>query len=110
MGSLLSVKGRLNRARYFGYMIVLNILVGVISAIIQTTVSGVVLVIGIILLLVSCIVDIFIVIKRFHDLNRPGIHFLLLLIPLYNIYLAFVLLFKKGTEGPNKYGEDPLRR
>ena len=46
--------------------------------------------------------------QRLHDLNRSGWHVLLLLVPLYNIYLVFVLLLKKGTEGPNQYGPDPL--
>lgn len=47
-------------------------------------------------------------IRRLHDLERPGVHWLLLLIPFYNIYLGFVLLLQKGTEGPNRYGEDPV--
>lgn len=110
MGSFFSASGRLNRARYFGYMVVLNILVGIISGITQTTGSAAVLAIGGILMIALWIVDILIVIKRFHDLDRPGIHVLFLLIPLYNIYIGLLLLFKKGTEGPNKYGEDPLRR
>ena len=47
-------------------------------------------------------------VKRFHDLDRPGTHFWLLLIPIYGIYIGLLLLFKKGTEGPNRFGEDPL--
>jgi len=47
-------------------------------------------------------------IKRLHDLDRPGSHYWLLLIPFFNIYLTLVLHFKKGTEGPNSYGPDPL--
>lgn len=40
-----------------------------------------------------------IVVKRLHDLNRPGTHFWQLLIPLYDIYLFLVLFFKKGISG-----------
>lgn len=47
-------------------------------------------------------------IQRLHDLNRPGSHWFLLLIPFYNIYLGLLLSFKKGTVGPNRFGEDPL--
>src|SRR5919202_2724167 len=47
-------------------------------------------------------------VKRLHDLERPGAHYWLLLIPFYNIYLALVLLFKRGTTGPNRYGDEPL--
>jgi uncharacterized membrane protein YhaH (DUF805 family) len=48
------------------------------------------------------------VVKRLHDLGRPGTHYWLLLIPLYNIYLGLVLLFQKGNNGENIYGPDPL--
>ena len=58
--------------------------------------------------LVGSVVIIIQAIKRFHDLNRPGIHFLLLLIPIYGLYISLLLLFKKGTEGPNEFGADPL--
>jgi uncharacterized membrane protein YhaH (DUF805 family) len=48
-------------------------------------------------------------VKRLHDIGRPGEHYwLLVFIPFYSWYLFFVLLFKKGDEGPNKYGPDPL--
>jgi uncharacterized membrane protein YhaH (DUF805 family) len=46
--------------------------------------------------------------KRLHDLERPGTHYWLMFIPIYNIYFFFVLLCRKGTEGPNRYGPDPL--
>ena len=44
-------------------------------------------------------------VKRRHDLSRPGYQ---LLIPLYNLYLLWLLFFKRGTPGPNQYGDDPL--
>lgn len=44
-----------------------------------------------------------ITVKRFHDLDKPGTHYWLLLIPIYNIYLECQLLFKRGVAGPNKY-------
>jgi uncharacterized membrane protein YhaH (DUF805 family) len=50
--------------------------------------------------------DICVSVRRFHDLDRPGSDYWLLLIPFYNIYLGFVLLFKGGTDGPNQYDED----
>lgn len=46
-------------------------------------------------------------IRRLHDLDRPGAHIFLLAIPIYNVYLNCVLLFRRGTNGPNRYGEDP---
>ena len=47
-------------------------------------------------------------IRRLHDLDRSGWQVLLLAVPVFNITLGATLVFTKGTEGPNKYGEDPL--
>jgi len=48
------------------------------------------------------------VVRRLHDLDRPGTDLFLLLVPFYNLYLMAVFLLKKGTPGPNRYGDDPL--
>jgi len=50
------------------------------------------------------------VVKRLHDIEKPGSHYWLLFIPIYGYFLAFILLFKKGTPGDNMYGPDPLAR
>ncbi len=47
-------------------------------------------------------------VRRLHDLDRPGWHYFLFLIPLYNIYLTAVVFFAPGTVGNNNYGMDPL--
>jgi len=49
-----------------------------------------------------------IAVKRLHDLGRPGWHVLGCMVPVYNLYLGCLLLFKKGEVGPNEYGPDPL--
>ena len=64
-----------------------------------------------ILLLVALLTVVFAalqVVKRLHDLDRPGWHYFLCLVPIYGFpYLGLVLLFKRGTVGPNRYGLDP---
>ena len=47
-------------------------------------------------------------VRRLHDLDRPGSHYFMLLIPLYNLYLSLVLTFQRGTVGTNRYGDDPV--
>lgn len=47
-------------------------------------------------------------IKRLHDLDKSGWFLLLNLIPIVNWGLSIYLLFFKGTEGPNRFGADPL--
>jgi uncharacterized membrane protein YhaH (DUF805 family) len=51
-----------------------------------------------------------ILVKRLHDLNWPGLAGLLFFIPFIGLILGLILLFKKGTQGPNQYGADPLAR
>jgi formylglycine-generating enzyme required for sulfatase activity/uncharacterized membrane protein YhaH (DUF805 family) len=46
-------------------------------------------------------------IKRLHDLNKSGWLWLLGLIPLVNVFFGIYLLFSKGTEDSNDYGEPP---
>jgi uncharacterized membrane protein YhaH (DUF805 family) len=52
--------------------------------------------------------------KRLHDRNRRALWLLTLLIPFADIVFAVWILievwFLKGTDGPNRFGEDPLRR
>ncbi len=53
------------------------------------------------------VVNGFLVIRRLHDLGKPGTHGWLLFVPMYSIYLQLVLLFAKGVSGHNQYGPDP---
>lgn len=46
--------------------------------------------------------------RRLHDLNRPGWFCIGMLLPVINIVLLIYLVFFKGTKGPNQYGPDPL--
>lgn len=48
-------------------------------------------------------------VRRCHDLDKSGWWALLCLIPFVNIIFSIYLLFFKGTDGANRYGEDPLR-
>lgn len=49
-------------------------------------------------------------VKRLHDRNKSGWFILIQFIPLIGTiwYLVEVLLLK-GTDGPNRFGEDPLQ-
>src|SRR5436190_1826964 len=47
--------------------------------------------------------------KRYHDFDRSPYRLLLLVIPIVGpIVVAFDLAFRKGSEGSNRYGADPL--
>ncbi len=47
-------------------------------------------------------------IRRLHDLDHTGWLCLLAFIPIIDLCLVIYLIFKKGTEGDNRYGSSPL--
>lgn len=47
-------------------------------------------------------------VRRFHDTDHSGWWYFTVLIPIFNLYTLYLLFFKKGTAGSNRYGEDPL--
>lgn len=47
-------------------------------------------------------------IKRLHDLDMSGWYYVLLPVPLANLFLLYICFFKKGTPGLNRYGQDLL--
>ena len=112
--SLFSMEGRYNRAKYFWIMVAISIVSQIISVGIGVAVGAsgggpeAASTIGLIVGIATAVVCAFQVVKRLHDLDRPGTHYWLLLIPIYNIYFGLLILFKKGTEGDNQYGPDPL--
>lgn len=57
--------------------------------------------VGLIVMALACV-------KRLHDLNKTGWHFWLLLVPLYNIYLAARMLFARGSESAQNDTAKPV--
>ncbi len=112
--SIFSMQGRLNRARYFWTsfaiwmaMYVAAFSFGLVAGLTQMS-ETVVTVGSLVISIFASVVIAFQAVKRLHDLDRPGTHYWLLMVPFYNIYLSFVLLFKLGSDGTNRFGPDPL--
>lgn len=107
---LFSTEGRANRSWYFWHILLddLAIFTAVMLFIVLGFVNPLFVLPGIGVALAGAWSAICITVKRLHDLDRSGWHLLLFMVPLYNVYLALVLLFKKGTEGQNQFGSDPL--
>ena len=109
---LFSPRGRANRAWYFWHILLDDFVVLglIITMIVVSAIMGnpflVIPMLGVILGGLWAAISI--TVKRLHDLGRPGWHFLLLMVPIYNLYLGLVLLLKRGTWGRNEYGPDPL--
>ena len=105
-------KGRLNRARYFGYTVGLYVGLGLAIYPIQYIellgYQGLTDLLACLSIIIFFLLSINLVVLRFHDLGKDWENLFLLLIPVYNIIIAFELLGKRGETGPNRFGDDPL--
>jgi uncharacterized membrane protein YhaH (DUF805 family) len=113
MKALFTMQGRLGRQQFILMTaavivstVILGALVGVVAGVagMSEDVAGVV---GFVIGVIGSLIQAFLCVRRFHDLGRPGGHFWLLIIPLYNLYLYIVLLFSAGFSGENQYGTNP---
>jgi uncharacterized membrane protein YhaH (DUF805 family) len=101
---LLPLRGSFNRSEYFAT----NFIIVLLTAVLVAAVGAAIIVkgpgrdmaflvakflapVGLIVMALACV-------KRLHDLNKSGWHFWLLLVPLYNIYLAARMFFARGSE------------
>lgn len=104
----LSFRGRLSRSQYFAHSLVsgmaLVVMVAVTAAL-DPALGSMVLLTTILFGMWS---EMSATVRRLHDLDRPGWHWVLGMIPLYNMWLGLVLLLRAGTIGDNQYGPDPL--
>lgn len=101
-------EGRINRAKYFFIPLILGIITIPFYLMAEYAHSSILFTLYVVLSILVYIINVCITVQRLHDIERSGFHYFLLWIPIYNIYLSLILLFKKGTDGPNEYGEDPL--
>lgn len=110
-----TTEGRLGRLRYLTYSfaisIILNLVVGVsagvATALPQELGAIVIMILMIVAYVMAVVTGVFIMIKRFHDLNRSGWLSLLMLIPLVNLIVGLLLLFAPGKSEVNNYGPPP---
>ena len=106
-----SFEGRLNRKPFFLRGLALGVVAGILILLVGGTdenASGITLAVTVVIYLICLIGQMALSVRRCHDLNRTGWLALICLVPFLNCILAIYLLFFKGTEGPNRYGEDLL--
>ncbi len=99
----LSFEGRASRLEYWPWYIMIVLVQGILSI---ESVDDYVWVVFIVYLLLLP-PTIAVTVRRLHDLDNSGWWALLMLIPIGGFILFFWNL-QKGTEGPNRFGEDPL--
>lgn len=118
-----SFSGRLNRKAYWLKGIVLMsiianavqvfaLLVGMLfdaGSGIGAMVGGIgLLIVTIPLIVFNVWVGAAVAVKRAHDLGHSGWWLLLFIVPFYNIWMAILMAFFRGTPGPNNFGADPI--
>lgn len=108
-------KGRLNRKSYIYRSLFLSLVLCVVQGVLTfatNTIDALELLFAVVAFgfsLFSFVSNIMMDVRRLHDLDLSGWWMLLMLVPLVNIFFALYMLFFKGTDGPNQYGEDPLQ-
>lgn len=109
MNNFFSMKGRINRAKYIFTNIIISILIFTLYGIgiEKDEITQIVLLIPIFLLFYF---ELCLSVKRLHDIGKSGKYLLGIIIPIYSSFLSIILTFRKGQQGMNKYGKDPLER
>ena len=103
---------RLNRKSYilrslalFAAIFVVAMILAFLSALLK---SSAIRTMSQLISLVFAVPGLLLSVRRLHDLNRPTWWIIGNFIPFLNILFACYLVFFKGTDGPNRYGPDPL--
>ncbi|WP_293390861.1 DUF805 domain-containing protein [Phascolarctobacterium sp.] len=109
-------EGRLNRKSYIYRSFFLSIVLFVVQGILTFAAENfgaldlLFSIIAFVLGIFQLVANIMMGVRRLHDLDKCGWWMLLLIVPLVNLFFCLYLLFFKGTEGPNEYGDDPLQQ
>ena len=105
--------GRSCRKEYWMYLLGIVIVTFVLAVVegvagLSGMVGGVYGPLTTLLLLGTFIPGLAVGIRRLHDLDKSGWMYLIAFIPLVGGIVLIVWFCQRGTEGPNRFGDDPL--
>jgi uncharacterized membrane protein YhaH (DUF805 family) len=104
---LLNWKGRVNRAQFWAF--VLLYIAGAIAIAIVDGILGTGGILGFIYALAALYPYFCVLIRRWHDRDKSGLFCLVILIPFLGaLWILIECGCLKGTDGPNRFGPDPL--
>ena len=104
----LTMSGRASRSEYwyfFLFFILTSLLCAMIGGVLSETASDIILAICYIVLGIPCFTASS---RRLHDIDKSAWFLLLALIPIVGAIILIILFCKKGTDGLNRFGNDPL--
>ncbi|MBR8239027.1 DUF805 domain-containing protein [Burkholderia sp. AU42008] len=106
-------EGRARRAEYWYFALLTSVLsvagqivgaAGRDAGLITLLLLGVIFLVSLALIIPGIAVSV----RRLHDTGRSGWFLLLALIPIVGGILLLVWMCSRGTEGPNRFGADPI--
>ena len=97
--------GRACRSEYW-YWVLFTVIVSVVCLIIDNLIGAQVT--STIWDLATILPSLAVAVRRLHDTDRSGWWFLLIFIPLVGFIILIIWFCGKGTDGPNRFGEDRL--
>ena len=105
----LSVNGRISRStlwlKYVLPVVIIDVIVAIVAGASPKTGNTISLIVGLILIWPGIAVSV----KRWHDRDKSAWWLIVQLIPVIGWIWALIELgFLKGTDGPNRFGPDPL--
>jgi uncharacterized membrane protein YhaH (DUF805 family) len=101
-GDFFSLEGRISRAKYLWTILAISVIALAVVTVYPPLYT--------IMFLFVAIASANPIVKRLHDINKSGGYYWFTYIPLANFIIGMMLLFKKGTDGKNQYGDDPLSK
>lgn len=102
--------GRALRSEYWWpqvFFILLYVIMFAGAALLGETIGGFWVIVIFLVILASIIPSISVTVRRLHDSDKSGWFYLLGLIPFVGFYILYLVIIK-GTDGPNRFGPDPL--
>lgn len=97
---LFAVSGRIGRARYIVYSILVSFVLVVPAMALMSLSPGLGMAVLAVAYIASFVMSIMLTIQRSHDFNMSGWFSLLMFVP----FAALLFWFVPGTDGPNRFG------
>lgn len=110
--SYFGFEGRAPRSEYWWFAlfaVLLGIVASIIDGILGTVTANGIGLISSIASLALIIPSIAVAVRRLHDTDRSGWFYLLNFIPIIGWIVLIVFFVQQGTNGRNRFGDDPLR-
>ena len=114
--SYFGFEGRASRSEYWWFTlflalleIVTSVLDGFLGTYAVTSSGRMIGFINLIFLLAILLPSIAVAVRRLHDTDRSGWFYLLIFIPLIGSIILIIFFIQQGTNGRNRFGDDPLR-